>query len=113
MACYTPRSDSWSLLSPVPAGHGEPGMVVLDNRIYILGGRSHNKGSRMKYVHVYNAEEDCWESGTPLEDRVSGLSACVTLLPHTVLNQARSWEQHAKASWVEVDWDDSDNSSAD
>ncbi|KAG5281189.1 hypothetical protein AALO_G00068370 [Alosa alosa] len=113
VACYTPRSDSWSVVCPVPAGHGEPGLAVLDGRIYILGGRSHNKGSRMKYVHVYDPQLDCWKSGTPLEDRVSGLSACVALLPYSVLSQARSWEQHAKASWVEVDWDDSDNSSED
>ncbi|KAL2092680.1 hypothetical protein ACEWY4_012478 [Coilia grayii] len=113
VACYTPRSDSWAVVSSMPAGHGEPGMAVLDGRIYILGGRSHNRGSRMKYVHVYEPEEDCWASGAQLEDRVSGLATCVALLPHALLGQARSWEQHAKASWVQVDWDDSDNSSED
>uniref|UniRef100_A0A673ISG9 Kelch-like protein 22 n=1 Tax=Sinocyclocheilus rhinocerous TaxID=307959 RepID=A0A673ISG9_9TELE len=113
VACYNPIADVWSVVSPLPAGHGEPGMAVLDGCIYILGGRSHDKGSRMKYVHIYNAEEDRWESGTALEDRVSGLSACVLLLPRAAMAQARSWEQRAKASWEEVDWDDSDNSSED
>ncbi|KAI2661342.1 Kelch-like protein 22 [Labeo rohita] len=113
VACYNPIADVWSVVSPLPAGHGEPGMAVLDGCIYILGGRSHDKGSRMKYVHIYYAEEDRWENGTALEDRVSGLSACVLLLPRASMAQARSWEQRAKASWEEVDWDDSDNSSED
>uniref|UniRef100_A0A9J8B048 Kelch-like family member 22 n=1 Tax=Cyprinus carpio carpio TaxID=630221 RepID=A0A9J8B048_CYPCA len=113
VACYNPIADVWSVVSPLPAGHGEPGVAVLDGCIYILGGRSHDKGSRMKYVHIYNVEEDRWESGTALEDRVSGLSACVLLLPRAATAQARSWEQRAKASWEEVDWDDSDNSSED
>lgn len=103
----------WSVVSPLPAGHGEPGVAVLDGSIYILGGRSHDKGSRMKYVHIYNAQEDRWENGTALEDRVSGISACVLLLPQAAMAQARSWEQRAKASWEEVEWDDSDNSSED
>ncbi|XP_028851714.1 kelch-like protein 22 [Denticeps clupeoides] len=111
VACYDPRGDTWTLVSPLPGGHGEPGLAVLDGHIYVLGGRSHDKGSRMKYVHVYNADEDVWESGTALDDRVSGLSACVLLLPHSTMLQARSWEQREKGSWEEVDWDDSENSS--
>ncbi|KTG45533.1 hypothetical protein cypCar_00014161 [Cyprinus carpio] len=113
VACYNPIADVWSVVSPLPAGHGEPGVAVLDGCIYILGGRSHDKGSRMKYVHIYKVEEDRWESGTALEDRVSGLSACVLLLPQAAMAQARSWEQRAKASWEEVEWDESDNSSED
>ncbi|MCJ8735337.1 hypothetical protein PDJAM_G00245620 [Pangasius djambal] len=113
VACYNPAKDSWSVVHPLPAGHGEPGMAVLDGRIYVLGGRSHDKGSRMKYVHVYDPEDDCWESGVPLDSRVSGLSACVALMPRYTLSQARSTTRRAKASWVEVDWDDSDHSSED
>ncbi|KAJ8401073.1 hypothetical protein AAFF_G00390300 [Aldrovandia affinis] len=113
VVCYSPALNQWSVLSPLPAGHGEPGMVVLDSRIFILGGRSHDKGSRTKYVHVYDVESDRWESGTPLEDRISGLAACVLLMPRSVIRQARSWEQHAKASWETVDFDNSENSSED
>ena len=67
----------------------------------------------MKYVHIYDPEEDHWQSGMSLDDRVSGLSACVALVPRNTLAQAQSWEQRAKASREEVDWDDSDNSSED
>ncbi|XP_030634708.1 kelch-like protein 22 [Chanos chanos] len=113
VGCYNPGTDSWSVVCPLPAGHGEPGIAVLDRRIYVLGGRSHDKGSRMKYVHIYDPEEDRWESGPMLEDRVSGVAACVALLPRATMALARSWKQQAKASWEEVDWDDSENSSED
>lgn len=113
MACYNPAEDSWSVVSPLLAGHGEPGMAVLDGRIYVLGGRSHDKGSRMKYVHIYDPENDCWESGVSLDTRVSGLSACVALMPRNTLTQARGSTCQAKASWEELDWGDSDHSSED
>lgn len=113
MACYNPAENSWSVVCPLPAGHGEPGLTVLDGRIYVLGGRSHDKGSRMKYVHIYYPEQDCWESGVPLDSRVSGMSACVALMPRNTLPQARSATRRAKALWAELDWDDSDQSSED
>ncbi|XP_047448976.1 kelch-like protein 22 isoform X2 [Mugil cephalus] len=113
VACFDPAVNSWSLMAPLPGGHGEPGVAVLDNRIYILGGRSHDKGTRMKYVHVYNTDADEWENETEFKLRVSGLAACVALMPPAVLAQARTWEQRTKASWEEVDVDNSEDSSED
>ncbi|KAJ8285845.1 hypothetical protein GJAV_G00031600 [Gymnothorax javanicus] len=113
VVCYSPAVNQWSVLSPLPAGHGEPGTVVVDSCIFILGGRSHDKGSRTKYVHVYDTKTDRWDNGTPFEDRISGLAACVLLMPRSVIRQARSWDQHAKASWEMVDFDNSENSSED
>ncbi|KAK0138148.1 Kelch-like protein 22 [Merluccius polli] len=98
VACFHPAADSWSLVSPLPAGHGEPGVAVLDGRIYILGGRSHDKGSRMKHVHVYDADADRWETGTPFGGRISGLAACVLPLSLAVIGQAESWQQNAKGA---------------
>ena len=114
VACFDPQADSWSLVSPLPAGHGEPGLAVLDARIYVLGGRSHNKGNRMRYVHVYDADLDQWEVGTPFEGRVSGLAACVLPLPRAVMAQARGWQQHIKrASWADAPMEHSEYSSDD
>ncbi|KAF7668335.1 hypothetical protein LDENG_00018500 [Lucifuga dentata] len=113
VACFDPAANSWSMMSPLPAGHGEPGMAVLDNCIYVLGGRSHDKGNRMKYVHVYNINTDDWESETEFEDRVSGLAACVVSMPPAVIAQAKGWEHRTKASWEDVDMDNSEDSSED
>ncbi|XP_029294821.1 kelch-like protein 22 isoform X2 [Cottoperca gobio] len=113
VACFDPEANTWCSLAPLPAGHGEPGIAVLDSRIYVLGGRSHDKGNRMKYNHVYNADVDEWENETEFKERVSGLAACVVLVPPAVIAQARSWEQRTKASWEDVDIDNSEDSSED
>lgn len=86
---------------------------MLDGCIYVLGGRSHDKGSRMKHVHVYEPSSDRWESGTAFEERVSGLAACELLVPRSTLAQARGWGQRAKVSWEDQDFDNSDDSSDD
>ncbi|XP_034397955.1 kelch-like protein 22 isoform X3 [Cyclopterus lumpus] len=113
VACFDPKANSWSLLTPLHAGHGESGIAVLDSRIYVLGGRSHDKGNRMKYVHVYNTDADEWENETEFKERVSGLAACVALMSPAVIAQARSWEQRTKASWEDVDMDNSEDSGED
>lgn len=99
MACFNPEANSWSLVAPLPAGHGEPGIAVLDSRIYVLGGRSHDKSSRMKHVHVYNPDTDEWESEVEFKDRVSGVAACEVLMPPAVVAEAKNWEQRSKALW--------------
>lgn len=113
MACFHPDADSWSLVATLPGGHGEPGVAVLDHRIYVLGGRSHDRGNCMKYVHVYNADSDEWGSEAELKERVSGLAACVALMPPSVVAKARSWQQHSKALWEDVNMDNSEESSED
>ncbi|XP_029019253.1 kelch-like protein 22 isoform X2 [Betta splendens] len=113
VACFDPAVNSWSLLSPLPAGHGEPGIAVLNARIYILGGRSHDKGRRMKYVHAYNTETDEWENAAEFKECVSGLAACVALVPPAVIAQARSWEQCTKYLWEDMDMVNTEDSSED
>lgn len=113
VARFDPAVNSWSLITPLPAGHGEPGIAVLDSRIYVLGGRSHDKGNRMKYVHVYHTDTDEWENETEFKERVSGLAACVALMPPSVIAQARNWEQRTKAAWEDVEMDNSEDSSED
>lgn len=113
MACFEPSANSWSLVTPLPSGHGEPGIAVLDSRIYVLCGRSHDRGNRMKYVHVYNTDTGEWESQTEFRRRVSGLAACVALMPPAMIAQARGWEQSSKAPSDEADIDNSEESSDD
>ncbi|XP_068166694.1 kelch-like protein 22 [Antennarius striatus] len=113
VACFNPEVNSWSLVAPLPAGHGEPGVVVLDGRVYVLGGRSHDKSKRMKYVHSYDAAADAWRTETNFTGRVSGLAACVVLVPPAVIAEARSWVPRSKASWVDVEVAYSEESSED
>ncbi|KAG8455865.1 hypothetical protein GDO86_001888 [Hymenochirus boettgeri] len=128
VACYSPKTDQWSLVCPLPAGHGEPGIAVLADKIYVLGGRSHNRGDRTDYVHVYKAERDCWEDGPRLEDDISGMAACVLTLPKSVLIDADVWTQEMYMHFMDTvqhltdnasevmsvsDWEEMDNSGED
>ncbi|XP_064424131.1 kelch-like protein 22 [Latimeria chalumnae] len=101
VACYNPVNEQWTTVCQLPAGHGEPGIAVLDNQIYVLGGRSHNLGSRMGYVHIYDAEGDCWKDGPSLKDSISGMAACVLTLPRALIT-AENWEL---SSWERVHYD--------
>ena len=114
VACFHPEADSWSLVAPLPAGHGEPGIAVLDRRIYVLGGRSHDRGHCLRYVHEYDADSNEWGGGVDLKERVSGLAACVALMPPGVLAKAQGWEQCTNSSLDEdADMDNSEESSED
>lgn len=124
MACYDPAIDEWTTVSPLPSGHGEPGITVLDHRIFVLGGRSHNRGSRTDYVHVYDAEVDRWVNGTTFDDDISGLAACVLVLPRSVVmdtenrtSERRSFLISHNRTFDDVmsldDSDESDHSSED
>ncbi|XP_059749821.1 kelch-like protein 22 isoform X4 [Balaenoptera ricei] len=121
VACYSCKSGQWSSVCPLPAGHGEPGIAVLDNRIYVLGGRSHNRGSRTGYVHIYDVEKDCWEEGPQLDNSISGLAACVLTLPRSLLlepprgtpDRSQADQDFASEVMSVSDWEEFDNSSED
>ncbi|XDC84224.1 hypothetical protein R6Z07F_015397 [Ovis aries] len=121
VACYSCRSGQWSSVCPLPAGHGEPGIAVLDSRIYVLGGRSHNRGSRTGYVHIYDAGKDSWEEGPPLDNSISGLAACVLTLPRSLLlepprgtpDRSQADPDFASEVMSVSDWEEFDNSSED
>lgn len=64
-------------------------------------------------MHVYNTDADEWDSETEFKERVSGLAACVALMPPAVIAQASSSEQRFKGSWEVVDMYTSEDSSED
>ncbi|XP_061458952.1 kelch-like protein 22 isoform X2 [Rhineura floridana] len=121
VACYSPNTSQWTAVSPLPAGHGEPGIAVLGHVIYVLGGRSHNRGIRMDYVHIYDAERDCWEEGPRLEDDISGMAACALTLPRAAIMNAERTPEWQPDSWLQdhsdtssevmsmLDWEEFDN----
>ncbi|XP_015679936.1 kelch-like protein 22 [Protobothrops mucrosquamatus] len=121
VACYTPSTSQWTSVRPLHAGHGEPGIAVLGHRIYILGGRSHNRGICMDYVHIYDAERDCWEEGPQLEDDISGMAACVLTLPRAILTEGEMGMSDGQQKRVQdysgvsaevlriLDWEEFDN----
>ncbi|XP_069789673.1 kelch-like protein 22 isoform X2 [Narcine bancroftii] len=72
VSCYNTERDQWSTVSEMPFGHGEPGIATLGNKIYVLGGRSHDRYTRTDYVHMYNVTDRCWEEAPDMECANSG-----------------------------------------
>ncbi|XP_072911697.1 kelch-like protein 22 isoform X1 [Hemitrygon akajei] len=85
VSCYNIERDQWSTVSEMPFGHGEPGIAILDNKIYVLGGRSHDRYTRTDYVHIYNVADHCWEEAPDIECANSGMSCCVLTLPRRLV----------------------------
>ncbi|XP_043924779.1 kelch-like protein 22 [Protopterus annectens] len=114
VTCYNTLTDQWTSVSPLPSGHGEPGIAVLQNKIYVLGGRSHNRATRMDYVHIYDAEMDQWNIGPRLDEEVSGLAACVLTLPRALIVDAANWttkRQPVYRRQPNLDYDDDSSTS--
>ncbi len=61
---YTPGTDSWSSLAPIPSGseRGSAAMGLLGDRIVLAGGL---RGDAVADVIAYNIETDTWETGLP------------------------------------------------
>lgn len=80
VVCYSCMFGQWFFVCLFFVGYGEFGIVVLDNRIYVLGGCLYNCGSCMGYVYIYDVEKDCWEEGFQLDNFILGLVVCVFIL---------------------------------
>lgn len=98
--CYSPQTRQWTMMPSMPAGHGEPGIAVLGNKIYVLGGRSHDSRDRMDYVDVFDFEKEFWDDGPHLEDGISGMAACVLTLPRSVIMSQVPWTPTPHRDWM-------------
>ncbi len=64
---YDTKTDSWTELAPLPypASHFEPGTIVKDGDIYIVGGRAGNSRKlsdlEMQDILVYRVQTNTWE----------------------------------------------------
>ncbi len=66
---YDPRTNRWEELAPLPMerSHFEPGTIVADGRIIIIGGRSYPRGiANVADVTMYDPAENRWVALPPL-----------------------------------------------
>jgi N-acetylneuraminic acid mutarotase len=59
---YDPRTDVWSPVAslPFPFSHNEPGTVVRDGRIWLIGGRSQPREVASWSILIYDPAADLW-----------------------------------------------------
>jgi Kelch motif len=73
---YDPKTDSYSRRQPLPLGRDHTGIVVVNNRIHIIGGRVDSFHTNSNLHHAYDAKTGSWEFLTPIPTARSG-QGCV------------------------------------
>ncbi len=73
---YDPAEDRWSALAPLPTPRNSAAGVVVNNVLYVIGGRTVNDGNTSD-VDVYDPLSDRWEKARPMPKAQAGLAAAV------------------------------------
>ncbi|XP_061423336.1 kelch-like protein 9 isoform X1 [Lethenteron reissneri] len=79
---YSPASDQWTSVAPMPRGQSDVGVAVFGERVYVVGGYSWNSRCMVEIVQRYDPERDSWERAFDLPESLGGIRACaITVLP--------------------------------
>ncbi len=62
---YDPAADAWEARASIPFPVLEPGIAVMDGRIFVVGGQS-DKAEALADVLVYDPDEDQWNKAPAL-----------------------------------------------
>ncbi len=75
---YDPATDRWTALAPLPTKRGSANAVVVDGKIYVIGGAGLHPGSKETVLHparphralgtneVYDPATNKWETRSPM-----------------------------------------------
>jgi N-acetylneuraminic acid mutarotase len=69
---YDPARNAWEERAPFPTARDHTGIVALDGRIHLVGGRVDSFHTNSNLHHVYQADGDKWEPRAPLPTARSG-----------------------------------------
>ncbi|XP_053199540.1 kelch-like protein 33 [Scomber japonicus] len=81
---YDPSTDSWTAFASLPVPHVGAASVVLEEKIYILGGYSQDDYSESGLVHRFSPSIQRWENVGKLPGAVTDIRACLMRLPQHV-----------------------------
>lgn len=83
LACevYDPVSDSWSTLTPLAVPHVGAASVVLEGKIYVLGGYCQERYRETRLVHRYDPTIQLWENIGEIPGPNTDIRACLLHLP--------------------------------
>lgn len=63
---YDPGADAWSAIDSIPEGLNHSRGVVLDGKLYVIGGYRENTFTPTGAVRIYDLERGEWSEGTPM-----------------------------------------------
>ena len=72
---YNIFEDKWETKAPMPTPREHLASGVIDNTIYVIGGRQRSLTSNMNTNEAYNAIEDKWFKKTPMPSKRGGITA--------------------------------------
>ncbi|MCJ7761982.1 hypothetical protein MUP38_00835, partial [Candidatus Bathyarchaeota archaeon] len=79
---YDPTTDSWSKMAPIPTPVSSYASAVLDNKIYIIGGRTATDVSYVAnttdMVQIFDPKTNQWTTGPSIPTGVYAAGACST-----------------------------------
>ena len=75
---YDPIIDSWTNLAPIPVDVGDYASAVIDNKIYLMGGRSGSVNAENILTQIYDTETDTWTTGARIPSIVFNAAAGAT-----------------------------------
>ncbi|NXI43362.1 KLH33 protein, partial [Galbula dea] len=78
---YSPKLDTWVLLSPLPRAHVVGGAAVLGGELLVLGGYSHDTYQNTHLIHAYQPGSRRWITRGTLPHAYADLQACVLTVP--------------------------------
>ncbi|XP_059361786.1 kelch-like protein 33 [Carassius carassius] len=78
---YSPVSDIWTVLTPLPIPHVGAASAILEERLYILGGYCQEDYSEARLTHRYDPVMQRWESMGKMHGAVTDVRACLLSLP--------------------------------
>uniref|UniRef100_A0A1A8C2Z3 BTB domain-containing protein n=2 Tax=Nothobranchius kadleci TaxID=1051664 RepID=A0A1A8C2Z3_NOTKA len=91
---YTPDTDQWTVVAPMPRGQSDVGVTVFNGQIYVVGGYSWNSRCMVDIVQRYDPEEDVWDKVFNVLEPLGGIRACTMTvhLPEGSVDEAQIQE---------------------
>src|SRR5262249_61179234 len=61
-AVYDPKTGKWAMAAPLPVARDHLGIVTVDDKIYVVGGRTNATVDNVGLTDVYDPSTDKWKS---------------------------------------------------
>uniref|UniRef100_UPI003AAE8626 kelch-like protein 9 n=1 Tax=Centroberyx gerrardi TaxID=166262 RepID=UPI003AAE8626 len=91
---YSPKTDQWTVVAPMPRGQSDVGVTVFNGQIYVVGGYSWNSRCMVDIVQRYDPERDVWDRVFNVLEPLGGIRACTMTvhLPEGAVDEAQIQE---------------------
>ncbi|XP_041858448.1 kelch-like protein 9 isoform X1 [Melanotaenia boesemani] len=91
---YSPDTDQWTVVAPMPRGQSDVGVTVFNGQIYVVGGYSWNSRCMVDIVQRYDPDEDVWDRVFNVLEPLGGIRACTMTvhLPEGSVDEAQIQE---------------------